>query len=325
MKLIKQEFIFGEPLPTPECHASTILVREDGRKLAAWFAGTKEANPDVLIFVSRFDGECWSAPRAVTPEVGVQHWNPVLFLRENGEIILYFKYGKPIPKWVTYYCISKDGGKSFSEPKVLVEGDFDGGRGPVKNKAIRLSDGTVIAPASKEDFKIKRNWKCFVDISKDDGLTFEHSNFVIRPKKNLRPVSMIQPTLWEDSTGVHMLIRSNAGKIYKSDSADFGMTWCKAYETPYPNPNSGIDLVKLEDETVVLCMNPVGADWGNRAPLVLMRSFDGGNTFEEFFKLEDIKGDYEFSYPAITAVGKTLHITYTHERKTIIYWQVENE
>ena len=43
------------------------------------------------------------------------------------------------------------------------------------------------------------------------------------------------------------------------------------------------------------------------------------NTFEEFFKLEDIKGDYEFSYPAITAVGKTLHITYTNERKTIIY------
>ena len=56
MKLIKQEFIFGEPLPTPECHASTIIVREDGKKLAAWFAGTKEANPDVLIFVSRFDG-----------------------------------------------------------------------------------------------------------------------------------------------------------------------------------------------------------------------------------------------------------------------------
>ena len=52
MKLLKQEFIFGEPLPTPECHASTILVREDGTKLAAWFAGTKEANPDVLIFVS---------------------------------------------------------------------------------------------------------------------------------------------------------------------------------------------------------------------------------------------------------------------------------
>ena len=112
MKLIKQEFIFGEPLPTPECHASTILVREDGRKLAAWFAGTKEANPDVLIFVSRFDGECWSAPRAVTPEVGVQHWNPVLFLRENGEIILYFKY--------LSLCRSRLGGRLRSSHHLLV-------------------------------------------------------------------------------------------------------------------------------------------------------------------------------------------------------------
>jgi hypothetical protein len=164
-----------------------------------------------------------------------------------------------------------------------------------------------------------------ISVSEDDGKTYKHSKFVPGVRKRGKGVRLIQPTLWEDATGVHMLIRSNAGKIYKSDSTDFGLTWCKAYETPYPNPNSGIDLIKLEDETIVLCMNPVGADWGNRAPLVLMRSFDGGNTFEEFFKLEAIKGDYEFSYPAITAVGKTLHITYTNERKTIIYWQVEIE
>ena len=35
MRLVKQEFIFGEPLPTPECHASTILVREDALRREA--------------------------------------------------------------------------------------------------------------------------------------------------------------------------------------------------------------------------------------------------------------------------------------------------
>ena len=124
--------------------------------------------------------------------------------------------------------------------------------------------------ASKEDFKIKRNWKCFVDISKDDGLTFEHSNFVIRPKKNLKPVSMIQPTLWEDEKGIHMFIRTNMGHIYRSDSKDGGMTWCKAYETPMGNPNSGIDVVKLDNGVLVLIMNPISENWGDRAPLVLM-------------------------------------------------------
>ena len=47
MKQITKEFIFGEPLPVPENHASTILVHEDGTKLAAWFGGTKEGRPDV--------------------------------------------------------------------------------------------------------------------------------------------------------------------------------------------------------------------------------------------------------------------------------------
>lgn len=317
----KKEEIFPIDKYMNNCHASTVLPYGD-TVVAAWFGGSKEGNDDVKIYVSvRENGE-WAEPYAISVDgKELPHWNPVLFLREDNSICLYFKYGKPISDWRTYSCVSRDGGKTFTTPEELTPGEKDGARGPVKNKQIRLSNGTILAPASKEPKHSA--WKCFTDISEDDGRTYKHSKFVPGVRKNGKAVKMIQPTLWEDSTGVHMLIRSNAGRIYKSDSTDFGMTWCKAYETPYPNPNSGIDLVKLEDETVVLCMNPVGADWGNRAPLVLMRSFDGGNTFEEFFKLEDIKGDYEFSYPAITAVGKTLHITYTSERKTIIYWNIE--
>ena len=189
-------------------------------------------------------------------------------MRKTGKLFLIF--GKIICIIFSNGCFSDDDGETWTEPKELVPEDTSGGRGPVKNKAIRLSDGTVIAPASKEDFKIKRNWKCFVDISKDDGLTFEHSNFVIRPKKNLKPVSMIQPTLWEDEKGLHMLVRTGVGSIYKSDSTDGGKTWCKAYDTGMPNPNSGIDVVKLDNGVLVLIMNPISENWGDRAPLVLM-------------------------------------------------------
>ena len=317
-----KEFIYPPKTVTDSCHASTVLPLSDGSVVAAWFGGTKEGNDDVKIWVSVRENGKWAQPYSVAVEgESLPHWNPVLFLRENGEIILYFKYGKPIPKWVTYYCISKDGGKSFSKPKILVPGDMDGGRGPVKNKAIRLSDGTVVAPASKET--LTKNWKCFVDISRDDGLTFEHSNFVLRPKKNFKAVNMIQPTLWEDEKGLHMLVRTGVGSIYKSDSKDGGKTWCKAYDTGLPNPNSGIDAVMLENGVLVLIMNPVSENWGDRAPLVLMYSVDGGDTFTEFFTCEATTGDHEFSYPAITAVGNTLHITYTHERESIVYERVE--
>ena len=89
------------------------------------------------------------------------------------------------------------------------------------------------------------------------------------------------------------------------------------------NNNSGIDVVSLSDGSLVLVSNPIGENWGDRSPLTLMRSFDGGKTFEEFYKLESKIGDFEFSYPAITAVNKKLYITYTYERKTIKYAEIE--
>lgn len=316
------EFIFPEKSVTEACHASTVLPLPDGNVVAAWFGGTKEGANDVKIYVSVRENGAWSAPYAVAVDgEELPHWNPALFLRKNGEIILYFKYGKPIPEWVTYYAVSKDGGKSFSKPRVLIKGDSDGGRGPVKNKPIRLENGTVLAPASKESDK--NGWKCFVDISNDGGLTFTHSNFVLRPKKDGKRVEMIQPTLWEDESGVHMLTRTNAGKIYRSDSKNYGKTWCKAYETELPNNNSGIDVIKLSDSSLVLVFNPVGENWGDRSPLALARSVDGGETFEEFILLESLIGDYEFSYPAISARGKKIFVTYTYERRTIKYAEIE--
>lgn len=316
-----KEFIYPECSVTPSCHASTVLPLENGNVVAAWFGGTKEGKDDVKIWVSVRENGKWTAPYSVSVKgKALPHWNPALFERKDGSIILYFKYGKPIPKWVTYYAISKDGGKSFSNPKILVPGDEDGGRGPVKNKPIRLADGRVIAPASKESKK--NGWKCFVDISDDDGLTFKHSNFVLRPKKGMKRVDMIQPTLWEDETGLHMLVRTNAGSIYRADSRD-GEIWCKAYDTGLPNPNSGIDITKLADGSLVLIMNPVSENWGDRAPLVLLRSTDGGKTFKEIYKCEKTKGDHEFSYPAIVADGMTLHMTYTYERRSIVYIKIE--
>jgi predicted neuraminidase len=321
-KMLVNEFIYPPKTVTDSCHASTVLPLQDGTVVASWFGGTQEGNDDVKIWVSVRENGKWSEPYSIAV-VGesLPHWNPVLFLRENGEIVLYFKYGKPIPKWVTYYAISKDAGKSFSKPQVLVAGDEDGGRGPVKNKAIRLANGKVVAPASKES--LRKSWKCFVDISEDDGKTFTHSKFVRRPKKDGKTVNMIQPTLWENESGLHMLIRTNMGHIYKSDSTDGGMTWCKAYETPMGNPNSGIDVVKMDDGRLVLIMNPIFECWGDRAPLILMCSDNGGESFEEFFTCEPTTGDHEFSYPAIVAQGNILHITYTHEREGIVYQQVE--
>lgn len=322
MRVIKnrlKEFVFAENEITNNCHASTVLPLDDGTVLAAWFGGSKEGNDDVAIYVSARRNGVWEKPRKIFVTEDTPHWNPVLFLREDGTVALIFKYGKKIAHWVTYVAYSEDGGRSFSTPHELVEGDKDGGRGPVKNKAIRLSDGSVLAPASNEQ---NEEWKVFVDKSTDDGITWKRGRYVERPIYRMRIVDMIQPTLWESGNGrVHMFVRTDRGYIFRSDSEDYGETWCKAYKTPLFNNNSGIDIARLSDGSLVLISNPVHKNWGVRTPLTLMRSFDNGESFEELAVLESAKGEY--SYPAIVADGMTLHMTYTYNRKTIVYQKIE--
>ena len=233
----QKEYVIDEYRPTLACHASTVLPLENGEVLAAWFGGTAEGKDDVDIYVSRRVGALWYPPQRISAG-DVPHWNPVLFRGADGRIILYFKAGKPIPQWQTYFCESADGGKTWSAPAELVPGDTSGGRGPVKNKPLRLADGTILAPASTE----QGAWLAFIDVSRDDGRTWTRTPNIPAPRyKSGRQIAMIQPTLWESApNAVHALFRTNRGRIYRSDSADGGKSWCEAYPTVLKNPNSAV-------------------------------------------------------------------------------------
>ena len=312
----KKEMIFTKK-PTDSCHASTVLPLDDGTVVTAWFAGSSESDDDVKILTSvRSTDGVWSEPLRVSADPNVAHWNPVLFQRTDGTIVLYFKVGKDTEYWKTYYSTSLDG-KSWSVPRELVPGDNSGGRGPVKNKPIRLTDGTVLAPASTEI----DSWKAFVDISEDDGLTWKRTDYIDSKYCIYFKVPMIQPTLWQSADGsVHMFLRTKVGKIYRSDSYDGGRTWCRAYATKLPNNNSGIDLDTDANGRIFLAYNPVGIP-GIRTPLTLAVSLDDGQTFTKIKTFET--GLAEYSYPAVVVKGDTIHITYTYERNFIAYWQIK--
>ncbi|RKN84844.1 sialidase family protein [Paenibacillus ginsengarvi] len=315
----EKEIIFEKGKFFESCHASSVLVLPSGDVLAAWFAGTREGADDVGIWLARRSGGVWSDPQVVADENDLPHWNPVLFLTASGTVQLYYKVGKKIPQWQTRIITSQDGGLTWSEPKELVPGDF-GGRGPVRCKPIYTKDGKLVAPASVET---KTEWDAFVDLSDDDGQTWTKSSFVPVDHSTFPQKGIIQPTLWETSEGLHMLVRTSAAEIYRSDSADGGRTWTPAYPIGLPNNNSGIDIVQLDDGRLVLIFNPVGLNWGARSPLILRMSEDNGKTWGIPFALEKEEGEY--SYPALVAEGRTLHLTYTWKRETVAYWKIELE
>ena len=133
---VTQEFAVPEDKPFDSCHASTLVELKGGGILVAYFGGSWEKAPDTAIWVSRKRGQAWEYPRVAADIRGVPLWNPVLFRRNDGSIRLFFKAGKEISEWKTYFSDSYDEGESFTPPAELVPGDDSGGRGPVKNKPI---------------------------------------------------------------------------------------------------------------------------------------------------------------------------------------------
>lgn len=314
-------------LPCAMCHASTLLPLDEHTLLCAFFGGSYEGKVDTAIYLTRIeDGQSGEAVKLFSSDEA--HWNPVLFKYPDGHIGIIFKVGNIIASWRSYIAQSFDGGRTFTSSQELVAGD-EGGRGPVRNQPLVLTKhrpGRYLCPASLEDGV----WRAFTDNSDDGMKSLKKSNEITLSKEDLEATDtsskdiavseqsfagrgVIQPSLWEDEDGVHMLLRSTAGSIMRSDSKDAGDSWSRPYSIAVPNNNSGIDLDIFKGRIYLAC-NPVQGNWGARSPISLLSSDDGIH----FVKEEDMDTEKaEFSYPCVHACDDALYVSYTDRRKNI--------
>lgn len=319
--LPEKVFLFGDDPGFLQCHASTLIHLKDGEFIAAWFGGTEEGADDVGIWMTTGRPGRWEKPFEVAKIKDEPHWNPVLFQAPSGKIFLFFKVGKEIAHWETWVKTSDDKGKTWSKAYELIPGD-DGGRGPVRNKPILLSNGDWLAGASNEDGL----WNVFFDRSEDQGKTWQATPYLKLDRKSFKGKGIIQPTLWESAPGhIHALLRSSEGYIFRTDSKDYGNNWSAAYKTNLPNPNSAIDVFMFSKDTLALVCNVDSANWGSRGTLVLALSYDNGITWPKRVIIEAGKKEDEFSYPAIIGFGDTVAVTYTWQRKKIAFWMATKD
>jgi len=299
--------------PFAQCHAPTLVETKAGL-VAAWFGGTKEGNPDVGIWLSRqIDGK-WTpvvevANGAETESPRVNCLNPVLFQVPGGPLLLFYKTGK----WWAYVKRSTDDGATWSKPERLYNGLY----GPVKNKPVLLSDGSILSPTSAEIPGVDgRMWRVHFERSTNGGQSWQ----MIGPVNDGLAIDAIQPSiLLHPDKRLQALGRTSQGKIFEIWSADEGRTWGPMTLTDLPNPNSGTDAVTLRDGRHLLVYNhttqkPDGTN-GPRWPLNVAVSADG-KKWQAALVLEDKQG--EFSYPAVIQTRDGLvHIAYTWRRQTI--------
>jgi predicted neuraminidase len=302
--VIKEEFVFNQP-PFVSCHASTLTATASGRLLCAWFAGTEEGADDVAIWLSSLEKKGWSFPHIVAKVEHVACWNPVLFTMPSKEILLFYKVGRNPQQWSGFLKRSYDEGKNWSKEEGLPAGIL----GPIKNKPLLLTNGTLLCGSSIESW---RRWGCWIDITSDQGFTWRKSTPI---NVDSQLFGIIQPTLFFAKGGkIKLLARSHQiGAICVAESIDLGNSWSSACPTTLPNPNSGIDAVNLMDGRVILVYNHSTTE---RYPLNVAVSEDGGDTWQMKLVLEENPGEY--SYPrVIQTEEQKIHITNTWNREKI--------
>lgn len=300
--LVAQEFIFDE-VPFDQCHASTIAETPAGL-VAAWFAGSREGNQDVGIWVSRHRNGRWSAPVEVAQGLEGDReypcWNPVLFQPSEGPLLLFYKVGPSPSRWWGVLRTSGDHGETWSDARRLPDGIL----GPVKNKPVLLEDDRLLCGSSTEH----DGWRVHMETTTDWGKTWDATESL----NDGETFAAIQPTILIHGDKLQILCRTRQDVIAEAWSEDGGRTWSKLQKSNLPNPNSGIDGVTLKDGRSLLVYNHTRR---GRSPLNVSVTRDGRH-WKAAIVLENQPGEY--SYPAVIQTSDGLvHTTYTYRRRKI--------
>jgi predicted neuraminidase len=125
--------------------------------------------------------------------------------------MLFYKVGPSPKEWWGMLMTSEDNGRTWSEPHKLGTDNAIGHLlGPVKNKPIELSDGTIFCPSSKEiDDADDGKWQIHFELTKDLGKTWS----VIGPVNDGIEFSAIQPSILKYADGRMQILAEHNRKL----------------------------------------------------------------------------------------------------------------
>lgn len=238
--ILNDEFLY-ESTSFPECHGATIIELDNGDLVAAFFGGTKERNPDCVIWVCRKPKGAteWTAPEIAADGVfdlndptislaGLSGINAETTPATAGPVGPNFKgdiaNARRKACWnpvlfqipgsneiMLFYKI----GSSVGDWTGWVARSTDGGKtwsqreplpegilGPIKNKPEYIN-GRIIAPSSREG----NGWHAWIEISDDNGKTWRTTGPLPTDsakrtdRTELEPIYSIQPSILRHADG----------------------------------------------------------------------------------------------------------------------------
>lgn len=294
----------------PRHSEGTIIELKDKSLLLAWQryeksdVGSGDHAPSTISMMNSYDGgKTWENFRIVaqrTPDC-VNLYSPSLYRCSDGSLSLLFKrYLQLAPRQPRIMRISRmdsyDEGKTWSEETDLWDQvNFT----PINHAVKRSNTGATLIPLNY----FIGGW-CSPDEthqvsvlrSEDDMRSFTESNKLDLPMRG-----PMEPCIAQQANGKWtMVMRTQLGSVFKSESLDDGRTWSKPQTTGLHAPESCpcVATIPGTDVQIVVWNNSEydmywRSHYGKRTPLTMALSRDGLRTFTDFY---DIETDPERGY-----------------------------
>ena len=311
--------------------------------------GTKEpaVENQVYLFRSKDGGMTFSAKQRITEGDGVAHYATSVVVRQGKIHVFVSEHNGKFIDWRNYIYTSSDDGNSWSRRALAVLPQF-----AFVRDACVLSDGSLMLPyhyypvTEEQNRALKKRGGLIAEapvphielgvLTADDALEhFERRAAFLQSREKIAnrhnyTWSWSENTIAEAEPGhLVMLFRiCFTGKLWRSDSFDFGKTWSEPRATDIPNPSNKPQLLKTERGELVLVNTPSAFSEGwhlnPRFPLEVWVSGDALNSFRKKIRVSDFPGGYSYADGFIDEDGR-LKLAFEFNRHDIYFADIALE
>ena len=308
-------------------HCSSFVRLPSGTLLAVFQASQSNegaATQDKFVVRSLDGGSTWPAPSILVAGNNISGvvtlpWDGTVFLDNDGRVR--YVYASSSIMHVSagdLFTISSGDGTTWSAPSLVVPWTTWNRSMSNINPPVRLPSGDIALPIDTVPGVPGERGPVTSGLVVVGGDNELWQPLGIVPSPELSSIStFLEPAVAACAPPLDnqllMLLRTNIGELWAARSTDSGASWSVAYETPFRNPDSKVNLFQWSgpgagggapaDGDLVLSLNPFStcnssAPYCPRTPLSLTVSRDCGGSWGPLYDVEIDAGDHwSYGYP----------------------------
>ena len=286
--------------------------------------GPTEPHNENMTVMSRStdDGKTWSRPETIIRHSSRGVWCTELFTECERPFLVVMTYNAECHyrELETFRSFTDDDGRTWREPVSFPNGLT----GVTLRQGIVMSNHEWLFPMYWQETRGRFDWQgehfsaewpfcCAAAVSCDEGATFQRFGY-LKNGKGLWEPNCVE---WENGH-IIMLMRDNeCACLKRSDSYDYGRTWCEPFTTDIENPNTKLTLLKVKEKILLINNFNRETGWSSRTHLEVRVSGDGLKSFSRKLPLENSEECWFYPHAFADSSRKMVYIAYenAHEHR----------